>query len=482
MTWIADHTLHLTLIAIYLAVLARHAWVGRRHVESLDDYLVAGRRMGGFVIALSFYATFMSTNTFIGAAGKSWDHGLAWCVGGMVLTVLACVSWFVVAPRFVPLTREYRSLTVADFLGTHYHSQHVRRVAASIVAFASVLYLVAIYGGAAKALEFFLDLPYAWCITFIFLIVTAYTLLGGFESVVLTDALQGVLMLLGAVAIAGAMIVAGGGVSQITTTLAVQDPRLVSLTDADAISVTIAYALAIGVKFLVEPRQLSRFYGLKDTNALRLASFVAPLAIFVSYLCLLPVGAVARTVLPVDTINNTDRIVPILLGPAELLGPWLGTLFLLVLASAAMSSIDSVLLVAASTIDRDLLRRRSRDDESRRDTRVGRTRIWVIVVSLAAAATALLPAAQNIVKMTKFSGSLYGACFLPVLVVGLFIRRRSAIAALATMVIGAVVVIGVFALRAAGKTSIQEVYPGMLIGMSVYLCLSLWLAAENPRV
>lgn len=470
MPWLTNHAWHLVLIAIYLAIIARHAWVGRQHVESLDDYLVAGRRMGGFVIAMSFYATFMSTNTFIGAAGKSWDHGLAWCVGGIVLTTLACLSWFVVAPRFVPLTREYGSLTVADFLGSHYDSQLVRRVAALIVAFSSVLYLVAIYSGAARALEIFLDLPYEGCIVAVLLIVTTYTLMGGFESVVLTDALQGVLMLVGAVAIVAAMISVGGGVAQIVDDLRRQDARLVSFSNHDAISAAFAYSLAVGVKYLVEPRQLSRFYGLRDASALRLASIAAPIAIFITYLCLLPVGAMARVVLPLDSISNTDHVIPRLLGSANILGPFAGTLFLLVLASAAMSSIDSVLLVAASTIDRDLF---PTADATSVDSGVKRTRIWVVCVSLSAAAAALLPYTQNIVQMTKFSGSLYGACFVPVLVVGLFVRNRSAPAAIATMLTGAILVITVFALRNLGITDIQEVYPGMVVGLLVYGCLSL---------
>jgi len=133
--WIDRHWLHLILIGLYLIVLVRHALHGKRNVSSIADYLVAGRRMGGVVIALSFYATFMSTNTFIGAAGKSWTYGLSWCVGGVVLTALAAISWFVVAPRFVPLTKKYQSLTVADFAGFHYDSQSVRRIAAVIKPF-----------------------------------------------------------------------------------------------------------------------------------------------------------------------------------------------------------------------------------------------------------------------------------------------------------------------------------------------------------
>ena len=76
MQWISEHSLTLGFIAVYLLLLAYHAWHGSRRVNSLSDYLVAGRNLGGWLVALSFYATFMSTNTFIGAAGKSYDVGM----------------------------------------------------------------------------------------------------------------------------------------------------------------------------------------------------------------------------------------------------------------------------------------------------------------------------------------------------------------------------------------------------------------------
>jgi SSS family transporter len=475
MNWFTEHSLHLVLIAIYLVIIARHAIAGRQHVTTLGDYLVAGRRMGGLVIALSFYATFMSTNTFIGAAGKSWDVGLSWCLGGVVLTALAGISWFVVAPRFVPLTRQYDSLTVADFLGSHYASSPVRKLAAGIVAFASVLYLIAIYRGASLALASFLDLPYVGCVLVIGVIVTLYTLMGGFESVVLTDALQGALMLVGAVAILTMLLYVGGGLNTMLASLAEQDKRLVSWTDADGLSLTLAYSLSVGVKYLVEPRQLSRFYGLRDASALRLAACVAPLAILISYTCLLPVGAFARTIISLDAVgeSGTDQIVPYLLGEANLLGDFTSTLFLLVLVSAAMSSIDSVLLVAASTIDRDLLGTSELHSQRQDLDAVTRTRWFVVLVSVVAAGSALIPQMRDIVEMTAFSGSMYGACFLPVLVFGLFVKRRSAAAACTTIVLGALTVTVAFALKKLGWSTIHEVYPGILVGTAVYFALTL---------
>ena len=473
MIWIVDHWLQLLLLSTYLAVLIHHALAGRKESGSVQGYLVAGRNLGGIAIGLSFYATFMSTNTFIGASGKSWDYGLSWCVGGVVLTLFAWASWIVVAPRFVPLTREYNSLTIADFLGTHYQSNAVRRIAGLIVAFSSVLYLIAIYRGASLAIETFLGLPYVACVIVAAVVVTGYTLIGGFKSVVMTDAVQGVLMVIGAVALFVAMLSVGGGITNTLERLKETQATLPSWSNSEGLAAALAYSIAVGVKYLVEPRQLSRFYGLKDAGALRTAAWIAPLAILVSYFCLLPLGAIARTVIEPNSIVDTDQVVPYLVGPGNVLGPMVGTLFLLVLVSAAMSSIDSVLLVAASTISRDVFRlAKTSAQEEGTSVDVFRIRIWIVIVSLTAAACALFPFTQDIIRMTKFSGSLYGACFLPALVLGLFVHRRVAKAALVSMVLGSFCVIAVFVLRTIEITTIQEVYPGIAVGMLVFIALT----------
>ena len=182
----------------------------------------------------------------------------------------------------------------------------------------------------------------------------------------------------------------------------------------------------------------------------------------------------ARTLLDAGSVSSTDEIVPFLLGPADVLGPILGAFFLLVLISAAMSSIDSVLLVAGATISRDLIRSVDplRPDADGR-SEVSRTRGWIVGVSAVAALCSLVPAAQDIIAMTKFSGSLYGACFLPALVVGLFVKHRKAPAALAAMLVGAVCVVTFFVLRQTGLTTVQEVYPGIGLSLLVY---GIWVA------
>lgn len=467
MAWLGEHWLQLSLVVAYLAMLAYHAWSGNRHTSDLADFLVARRGLGGVVVALSFYATFVSTNSFIGQAGKSWDVGLIWYSKAFVFIALCYVSWFFVAPRFVEQTRSFDSVTVADFLGSRYDSMAVRRAAGAVIFGASIFYLVAVYKGSSLVLEQFLGLPYHWAALVIFAIVTSYTLAGGFRSVVLTDAVQGLLMAVGAVAMLAVVLTKGGGLGPMIESLRAKDPALVSWEGKLPLATIFGLALAGGLKFLVEPRQLSRFYGLRDQKALRHARILAPLLILVTYLSLMPLGAFAHALIPPDVISDSDQVIPYLLGTAGLFGPVMSSLFLLVLVSAAMSSLDSVLLVGASSVEHDLINPGADDGRA-----IARTRVWVVVLSLVSMLLALNPFG-DIVEITAFSGSLYGACFLPTLVMGLYWRRGTATGALACILVGAASVIGWFLAKRWGWTSWHEVFVGLAVGTVVYVGVSL---------
>lgn len=459
----------LVFVAIYLAVMGHHAWLGKQKVHSLSDYLVAGRNLGGWVVALSFYATFMSTNTFIGAAGKSWDAGLIWCVGIVVYVGLCGVAWYVVAPRFVPLARQYGSLTIADFLGYHYQSLALRRFSAAIIVFASVIYLVAIYKGSALALEGMLGFSYPVALIMIFVLVTAYTLAGGFQSVILTDAVQGTLMVLGSVGIAMMLLLRGGGLFAMLETVKIQDSGLVSWSGKMSWLNVIGLSLAVGIKYVVEPRQLSRFYGLKNKKALKQAALIAPVLVCVTYVALLPVGVLSHALIPESAIQSSDEVIPYLLSESQIFGPVVSSLFLLVLLSAAMSSIDSVLLVAGSAMDHDLIASNRVEFESEG---VSGVRFWVVVISMVSVLVALSPFAQDIMSMTSLSGALYGACFLPTLVVGLFLPKLSVRASLSSCVTGLFAVVGWHVVKRFEWTSIHEVYVGLFVGMLVFLIVT----------
>ncbi len=459
---------------MYLAMLAWHGWLGKRRTRGLDDFLVGGRRMGGVVIGLSFYATFVSSVTFVGHAGRSYAFGLSWwliCV--VVFTSMVLVSWFVIAPPFTRRARELGALTVPDFLGFQYESLLLRRLAGGVVVIASLAYMVAVYEGATRLLGVLLDLDPGLVTMIIFVVVTAYTLAGGFHSVVATDAVQGVILLAGGMLLPLSMVVREGGVTALLGKVRLAMPSVLewqpqgALAGDVTVGTLVGLALGVGLKIIVEPRQLSRFYGLADDEQLRRGRWIAPAMLFVTYLVMLPVGFLAHAfVTPAELGGGsgsalTDNVIPHLLGAkVNLLGPVAGAFFLTGLVAAAMSSIDSVLLVAASSADHDLVAPGRADD----GVGVRRTRVWVFLLSAVAAVLSLI-LDQGITEMSSFSGSLYAACFLPSLIVGLFWKRLGRTAALLALVTGFATTLGWFILKQAGGLGelrkVHEVYVGV---------------------
>ena len=459
---------------MYLAMLAWHGWLGKRRTRGLDDFLVGGRRMGGVVIGLSFYATFVSSVTFVGHAGRSYAFGLSWwliCV--VVFTSMVLVSWFVIAPPFTRRSRELGALTVPDFLGFQYESLLLRRLAGGVVVIASLAYMVAVYEGATRLLGVLLDLDPGLVTMIIFVVVTTYTLAGGFHSVVATDAVQGVILLAGGMLLPLSMVVREGGVTALLGKVRLAMPSVLewqpqgALAGDVTVGTLVGLALGVGLKIIVEPRQLSRFYGLADDEQLRRGRWIAPAMLFVTYLVMLPVGFLAHAfVTPAELGGGsgsalTDNVIPHLLGArVNLLGPVAGAFFLTGLVAAAMSSIDSVLLVAASSADHDLVAPGRADD----GVGVRRTRVWVFLLSAVAAVLSLI-LDQGITEMSSFSGSLYAACFLPSLIVGLFWKRLGRTAALLALVTGFATTLGWFILKQAGGLGelrkVHEVYVGV---------------------
>ena len=436
--------------------------------------MVGGRRMGGVVIGLSFYATFVSSVTFVGHAGRSYAFGLSWwliCV--VVFTSMVLVSWFVIAPPFTRRARELGALTVPDFLGFQYESLLLRRLAGGVVVIASLAYMVAVYEGATRLLGVLLDLDPGLVTMIIFVVVTAYTLAGGFHSVVATDAVQGVILLAGGMLLPLSMVVREGGVTALLGKVRLAMPSVLewqpqgALAGDVTVGTLVGLALGVGLKIIVEPRQLSRFYGLADDEQLRRGRWIAPAMLFVTYLVMLPVGFLAHAfVTPAELGGGsgsalTDNVIPHLLGArVNLLGPVAGAFFLTGLVAAAMSSIDSVLLVAASSADHDLVAPGRADD----GVGVRRTRVWVFLLSAVAAVLSLI-LDQGITEMSSFSGSLYAACFLPSLIVGLFWKRLGRTAALLALVTGFATTLGWFILKQAGGLGelrkVHEVYVGV---------------------
>jgi Na+/pantothenate symporter len=224
--------------------------------------------------------------------------------------------------------------------------------------------------------------------------------------------------------------------------------------------------LSGSLKLLVDPRQVSRFFALKDERAVRVGFWVSLIGITIIMFSLFPIGFYAHFLL--DGVQDTDLIVPTLVSDGNVFPLWVADFLVIAMLAAAMSSMDSVLLVAASVLYKDIV-----EPIHPAAHPVTWTRVGVIGLALLAALAALKPPG-GIVEITIFSGSLYAVCFFPAIVFGLHWRRGSAQAVLASIVSGVLVLVGW--LLVGGREFSHEVFPAMLVS-----CLSyFWVAHASP--
>lgn len=476
MNWLIEHWIASTVLAVYVLVLFYNAYIGNKAATGMGGYYVGNREMGGAVVGISFFATFASTNTFIGHAGKGYEYGVAWFTLAVLLVCFAWVSWRWIGPPLRRFSAEWDALTIPDYIKGRIlknepsaNRHPVLLLSASVIVFASLLYLLAIFKGAGHLFQIFLGVPYEVAVAVTLLVVVLYTSIGGFVSVVRTDAIQGVFMLLGAMTIFYFVTKAAGGVGAVTQLVDMPTKQhLFDLNGAVPFAVLLGVSLSGALKLIVDPRQLSRFYGLKNDAEVKRGMWIAVLGLTLILACMFPIGLYAHLIL--DNVTDTDLIVPTLVNDATIFPFWVTDLLIVSIVSAAMSSMDSVLLVASSTFYKNLI-----SPFKKVDNEVRLSRVAVIGFACLAAFMALNPPG-DIVGITIFSGSLYAVCFFPPVVFGLYGRIAPASRVCVAMLCGMATLIMWIVL---GLSSVlHEVFPGLIVSTVIYLASSVRLEDE----
>ncbi len=463
MAWLFDHWVAGVLLVVYTAVLLHHARIGARHSHDVTEYYVGGRSLGGVVVGISFFATFASTNSYIGHAGKGYEYGVPWMTMAVLIVVFTWLSWTMVAPKLRRFTSHWDALTLPDYLENRFGAGHrwLRMAAALVILLSSLLYLIAIFKGAGNLFERFLTIPYEQAVGLTLVIVVLYTSIGGFVSVVRTDVVQGILMILGSTTIFFFVLKAVGGFGTFADLARAPDTgHLFTLNAGLPFVVLLGIALSGSLKLLVDPRQISRFYALKDERSVKVGVWVAVGGIALIQLCLFPVGILARGLL--DGVQDTDLVIPTLISDVAVFPIWIADFLVVAMVAAAMSSMDSVLLVAASVLYKDVVEMLHPTARPLTWTRIG-----VVGCSLIAALIALNPPG-GIVEITIFSGSLYAVCFLPAILFGLHWHRGTAEGVLASMAVGVLILLAW--MLAGPKALVHEVFPA-LAGSCLVYCL-----------
>ena len=355
----------ITLTIIFLAVMIGVGLYTRKQASSVDGFVLGGRSVGPWLTAFAFGTSYFSAVVFVGYAGQfGWKYGLSstWIGIGNAL-IGSWLAWVLLGRRTKLMTQHIESRTMPDFFGTRYADQGLR-VAASIIAFVFLIpYTAGVYKGISTLFEMGFGIPYEYCVVIMAILTAIYVILGGYKATAMNDFIQGIIMLFGIVAIIVAVLNAQGGFS-----CAVD--KLASLpSDADP-AVNGGFASwfgpdpwgLLGVVVLTSlgtmglPQMVGKFYSITDESAIKRGTIISTFFAFVVAGGCYFLGGFGRLYDPV-VVNGKiafDSIVPAML---VTLPDVLIALVVLLVLSASMSTLASLVLTSSSTMTLDLIYR-----------------------------------------------------------------------------------------------------------------------------
>ena len=457
------------VLGVYIAAMLAIGF-SCRNARNAKDFLLAGGTLGPVLLSMSFVATYFSTSSLLGGGGSGYLFGFGFSAYLFFFHVLfAVLAWVIVAPRLRRVVQEEGILTVPQFFRHQFNSRVIQVIAALIIVVFFQLYMSSIYKGASNLLEITMGVSYPAGVAIVAIPVVTYTCMGGFRSVVITDLIQGIILLAGGVLLFGTIVVSmggiGAGLARLASTpigggltgealmrLGATGPK--ELVDSGMMTpFLLSLTFAISVAQIASPQLIIRFFAAKDPGTVRKGMLLTPLLIAIFAFCVFSSGPFAH--LFVQGIRDPDLVIPSLI---RWVSPGcVSTLLLVAAIAAAMSTLSSTLMVAASSLTQDLLGNSS----------VPLTRLAVLGTGVIAPLIALRPIGI-IVTIVGLSFSVISSVYLVPLLAGLYCHRPSRRAAIASMVASATTCV-IWQLLVFRRLPVYPVVPGIIVSAFAYL-------------
>lgn len=359
----------IALLVVFFAVMIGVGVYSRKHVTSVGDFVLGGRSVGPWLTAFAYGTSYFSAVVFVGYAGQfGYKYGLSatWIgIGNAVIGSL--LAWIVLGRRTRVMSNHLKASTMPDYFGKRYDSNAIK-IAASAIAFIFLIpYTASVYNGLSRLFGMAFDIPYSVCVITMAVLTGVYVVLGGYMATAINDFIQGIIMLFGIVAVLAAVLNGQGGFYNAVKELALIESD-VPLTMGQQGAFTSFFGPdlpnLLGVVILTSlgtwglPQMVHKFYAIKDEKSIKSGTIISTLfAIVVSGGCYF-LGGFAR-LFDTDAIYGADgkiiydAIIPSML--STLPDILVGIVIVLVL-SASMSTLSSLVLTSSSTLTLDLIK------------------------------------------------------------------------------------------------------------------------------
>ena len=464
------------VIILYLAALGYLGFLGYKQTKSSTDYLIAGGNTHPFVMALSYGATFISTAAIVGFGGVA-----AW-LGNSLLWLTFCNIFIGVFVAFVFLGNPTRKMgirlnahTFPELLGKRFDSKFIQIFGGGIIAFFMPLYAAGVLIGGTQFIVAYFQTDYHMALLVFSIIITGYVLAGGLKGVMLTDALQGVIMFVAMIMLLVMVFNAIGGMDAGFSKLSmVWEKTVAPLTQVDIKSlkpgspdfmmklstlwgfegwnqmpaffshgwlfVITTITMGVGLDVLAQPQLVVRFMTVKSKNELNRAVLIGGIFIIAMTGIIFIVGSLTNVWYyefnegknALQSAGSVGKVIPHFINAA--MPKWFAFIFLFALISAAMSTLSSQFHTMGTAIGRDVFEQfGSKRLNSTLITRVGVILMIIISVSLA---YVFDKQPAIIARSTAIFFALCASIFMPTYFGGLFWKRMTKKGAIASMIVG----------------------------------------------
>ncbi|WP_066803288.1 sodium/pantothenate symporter [Moraxella oblonga] len=457
----------LVLYLCFVFGVAWYAYQKRKQGGFLDEYYVGSRSMGGFVLAMTTVATYVSASSFIGGPGAAYKYGLGWVLLAMIQVPAIWLTLGTLGKKFAIYARQTGSITINDLLFARYQNKVVVYLACISLLLAFFGMMVVQFIGAGRLLETTLGLPYELSIGVFALVIGLYTFIGGFRAVVLTDTVQGLVMMIGTILLLGGTVIATGGIENAMTTLHTIDPRLLTPTGVDdKLSATFMLSFWVLVCFglIGLPHTAIRAMAYKDSHSLHRGILVGTVVMTILVLGMHLAGVLARAVIP--NLDVPDKVVPTLM--MTVLPPFVAGIFLAAPMAAIMSSIDSMLIQSSSTLIKDLYLS-AKPDAIKNEAKIKRYSTgFTLIFTVILAVVAMLNPPDMLIWLNLLSFGGLEATFLWVLIFGLYYKKANATGAIFSMIAGLFSYV-IFAYFKITLFDLHAVVPALVVGFVAFV-------------
>ncbi len=456
----------LLALIIYFAIMVGIGLYCRRHATDVNSFVLGGRSVGPWLTAFAYGTSYFSAVIFVGYAGQfGWKYGLAstWIGIGNAL-IGSLLAWVILGRRTRIMTQHLDSATMPAFFGTRFDKPSLK-IGASVIIFIFLIpYTASLYNGLSRLFGMAFHIDYTVCIVLMAALTAVYVIAGGYMATAINDFIQGIIMLVGIVAVVAAVLASQDGfmgamyhLAEVTDETVTDQPGVfTSFFGPDPLNLLgVVILTSLGTWGL--PQMVQKFYAIKDESAIQKGSIISTLfALVVSGGCYF-LGGFGR--LFSDQIDiaadGYDAIIPTMLSN---LSPMLIALVVILVLSASMSTLSSLVMASSSTLTIDFLKGTVFKEMNQRQQLLW-IRALIFVFIAISAVIAIVQYKNNVTFIAQLMGISWGAlagAFLAPFLYALYWKRTSAASCWVCFVFGCVLMVANMLFRASFPVLLQS--------------------------